>query len=142
MVKIDAIVNMEKMEDVKDALQAMEVHGMTISQVMGCGAQMGYTQTVRGSKVDVNLLPKVKFEVVVSSIKWAEKTVEAIRNAAYTGNKGPMNVVRKRCGKKGRRNNRLVRGVKDENSFFTPLRKFLVKINMRNLSCNKVKKNK
>ena len=109
MVKIDAIVNMEKMEDVKDALQAMEVHGMTISQVMGCGAQMGYTRTVRGSKVDVNLLPKVKFEVVVSSIKWAEKTVEAIRNAAYTGNKGDgkifvyelMDVIRIRTNERG-----------------------------------------
>lgn len=109
MIKIDAIVNMEKMEDVKDALQAMDVHGMTISQVMGCGAQMGYTRTVRGSKVDVNLLPKVKFEVVVSGSQWVEKTVETIRNAAYTGNRGDgkifvyelMDVIRIRTNEHG-----------------------------------------
>lgn len=109
MVKIDAIVNMEKMEDVKDALQAIDVHGMTISQVMGCGTQMGYTKTVRGAKVDVNLLPKVKFEVVLSNVKWADKTVEAIRNAAYSGNKGDgkifiyelMDVVRIRTNEHG-----------------------------------------
>ena len=70
---------------------------------------MGYTRTVRGSKVDVNLLPKVKFEVVVSGSQWVEKTVETIRNAAYTVNRGDgkifvsdvENVVRIRTGEEG-----------------------------------------
>ena len=67
MIKIDAIINEDEMEDVKDALQELQVHGMTISQVMGCGTQMGYKEKVRGYDVDINLLPKVKFEIVVSS---------------------------------------------------------------------------
>ena len=71
MIKIDAIINEDKMEDVKDALQELQVHGMTISQVMGCGTQMGYKEKVRGYDVDINLLPKVKFEIVVSSQEWA-----------------------------------------------------------------------
>ena len=62
MIKIDAIINEDKMEDVKDALQELQVHGMTISQVMGCGTQMGYKEKVRGYDVDINLLPKVKFQ--------------------------------------------------------------------------------
>ena len=78
MIKIDAIINEDKMEDVKDALQELQVHGMTISQVMGCGTQMGYKEKVRGYDVDINLLPKVKFEIVVSSQEWAERTVDAI----------------------------------------------------------------
>ena len=46
MIKIDAIVNEDKMEDIKDALQKLKVNGMTISQVMGCGTQMGYLSLI------------------------------------------------------------------------------------------------
>lgn len=109
MVKIDAIVRQEKIEDIKDALKEMKIHGMTISQVVGCGTSHGYTQVVRGSKIDINLLPKVKFEIVVSYKKWAESTVKAISDAAYTGEHGDgkifvyelMDVVRIRTGEHG-----------------------------------------
>ena len=109
MIKIDAIINEDKMEDVKDALQELQVHGMTISQVMGCGTQMGYKEKVRGYDVDINLLPKVKFEIVVSSQEWAERTVDAICRTAHTGEHGDgkifvyelMDVVRIRTGEHG-----------------------------------------
>jgi nitrogen regulatory protein P-II 1 len=88
MIKIEAIVREEKLEDVKSALNAIEVNGMTVFQVMGCGSQKGYTEMVRGSQVDLSLLPKVKFEIVVSSEEWEEKTIRAIQEAAYTGKIG------------------------------------------------------
>lgn len=109
MIKVEAIVREEKFEDVKDALNSIEVRGMTISQVMGCGRQKGYTEHVRGSKIDINILPKIKFEIVVSSQEWADKTIEVIKNAAFTGNPGDgkifayelTNVVRIRTGESG-----------------------------------------
>ena len=55
---------------------------------MGCGAQRGYKEVVRGSEVDVVLQPKVKFEIVVSSEDWEKKVVSAIQEAAYTGEMG------------------------------------------------------
>lgn len=88
LIKIDAIVREEKFEDVKDALNQIEVNGITVSQVMGCGAQRGYKEVVRGSKVDVVLQPKVKFEIVVSSEEWEKKVIDAIQAAAYTGDMG------------------------------------------------------
>jgi nitrogen regulatory protein P-II 1 len=88
MIKIEAIVREEKLEDVKSALNAIEVNGITVFQVMGCGTQKGYSETVRGSKVDVSLLPKVKFEIVVSSEEWEIKTIKAIQEAAFTGKIG------------------------------------------------------
>ena len=88
MIKIEAIVREEKLEDVKAALNAIEVNGITVFQVMGCGMQKGYTETVRGSTIDVSLLPKVKFEIVVSSEEWEAKTIKAIQEAAFTGKIG------------------------------------------------------
>jgi nitrogen regulatory protein P-II 1 len=88
MIKIDAIVREEKYEEIKDALNDINVHGITVSQVMGCGVQKGYSSILRGTKVDINMLPKIKFEIVVSSDEWVEKVVETIRNIAYTGNNG------------------------------------------------------
>ena len=67
MIKIDAIVREEKFEDVKQALQDIEVNGITVSQVMGCGAQRGYTEIVRGMEIGIQMRPKIKFEIVVSS---------------------------------------------------------------------------
>lgn len=88
LIKIDAIVREEKFENVKDALNKIDVNGITVSQVMGCGAQRGYKEVVRGSKVDVVLQPKVKFEILVSSEEWEKKVVDAIQEAAYTGDMG------------------------------------------------------
>ncbi|MDR1069375.1 MAG: P-II family nitrogen regulator [Gracilibacteraceae bacterium] len=88
MIKIEAIVREEKLEDVKEALNAIEVNGITVSQVMGCGMQKGYKEIVRGSEVDITMLPKIKFEIVVSSEEWEEKTIAAIQSSAFTGNIG------------------------------------------------------
>ena len=65
MKKITAIVRPEKLEPLKEALFAAKVSGMTISQVHGCGAQHGWSEYVRGTEVMLNMVPKVKFEVVV-----------------------------------------------------------------------------
>lgn len=78
----------EKFEQVKSALQDIQVNGVTISQVMGYGTQRGYTEIVRGSEVDILLHPKIKFEVVVSSEEWEQKTISAIQKAAFTGEVG------------------------------------------------------
>lgn len=86
--KVEAIIREDKMEEVKEALIDMHVRGITISQVMGCGTQMGYTEKVRGQEVYVSMLPKIKFEILVSTEEWAEKTMECIRKAAWTGNPG------------------------------------------------------
>lgn len=88
LIKIEAIVREEKFEQVKSALQDIQVNGVTISQVMGYGTQRGYTVIVRGSEVDILLHPKIKFEVVVSSEEWEQKTISAIQKAAFTGEVG------------------------------------------------------
>ena len=74
MIKVEAIVREEVFEDVKEALNAIDVNGITVSQVMGCGAQRGYKKLVRGTEVDVVMQPKIKFEIVVSSEEWEKKT--------------------------------------------------------------------
>ena len=61
---------------------------MTVSQVMGVGIQRGYKEIVRGMQVDMQMQPKIKFEIVVSSEEWEKKTIEAIQKAAYTGETG------------------------------------------------------
>lgn len=88
LIKVEAIVREEMFEDVKDALNQIEVNGITVSQVMGCGVQRGYKEVVRGSEVDIVLQPKVKFEIVVSSEEWEKKVIETIREAAFTGDVG------------------------------------------------------
>ena len=75
-------------EDVKEALNAIDVNGITVSQVMGCGAQRGYKKRVRGTEVDVMMQPKIKFEIVVSSEEWEKATIDAIQKAAFTGEVG------------------------------------------------------
>ena len=88
MIKVEAIVREEVFEDVKQALNEIDVNGITVSQVMGCGAQRGYKKLVRGTEVDVVMQPKIKFEIVVSSEEWEQKTIEAIQKAAFTGEVG------------------------------------------------------
>jgi nitrogen regulatory protein P-II 1 len=88
MIKVEAIVREEKLEEVKEALAEIEVNGISISQVMGHGSQKGYVELVRATEVPVNLIPKIKFEIVVSSEEWERKTIEAIMKAAFTGEPG------------------------------------------------------
>ena len=108
LIKINAIVREEKFEDVKEALNKIGVNGITVSQVMGCGAQKGFTEVVRGTKVDMLMRPKIKFEIVVSSEEWERKTIVAIQKAAFTGEVGDgkifsyevRNVVKIRTGER------------------------------------------
>jgi len=109
MFKIEAIIREDKYEDVKDALSNINVHGITVSEVMGCGVQKGYADIVRGTKVDINMLPKIKFEIVVSSEEWLLKTIDKIEKTAFTGNPGDgkifvyevMDAVRISSGQRG-----------------------------------------
>ena len=88
MIKIEAYVREDKFEDVKKALDEINVNGLTVYQVMGCGIQRGYKEIVRGMEVDMQMQPKIKFEIVVSSEEWERKTIEAIQKAAFTGETG------------------------------------------------------
>ena len=87
MKRIIAIVRPEKMEELKDALFAADVSGMTIAQVMGCGNQHGWSEYFRGTEVLLNMLPKVKFELVVADDD-ADKLVDLICETAATGDVG------------------------------------------------------
>lgn len=88
LIMIEAIIREEHFEDVKDALNEMNIHGMTVSQVMGCGSTHGLKRIVRGSEVHITLLPKLKIEVVVSSEEWEQKVIDCIQKAACTGEQG------------------------------------------------------
>jgi nitrogen regulatory protein P-II 1 len=87
LIKVDAIVKNEQLEPVKAALNAIEVHGMTVSNVYGCGMQKGFA-AAEADDVDLQLINEVKFEIVVSDEKWADKVVDTIQRTAYTGEYG------------------------------------------------------
>ncbi len=87
MKKIEAIVKPFKLDEVKDALSALGVSGMTITEVKGFGRQKGHTEIYRGSEYTVDFLPKLKIELVVDEGE-AENAVEAIVKAAKTGKIG------------------------------------------------------
>ena len=88
LIKVEAIVREEVFEDVKDALNGIQVNGITVSQVMGCGAQRGYKKRVGGTEVEVVMQPKIKFEIGVTSEEWEKATIDAIQKAAFTGEVG------------------------------------------------------
>ena len=108
MKRIIAIVRPEKMEAVKEALFKADVSGMTISQVNGCGNQHGWTEYVRGTEVLLNMVPKVKFEIVADGAQ-VNRIVDVICAAARTDSVGdgkifisPVEeVVRIRTGERG-----------------------------------------
>ena len=85
--KIDIICKQSKFEELKVALNAVGVTGITVTQVLGCGAQKGATKYYRGVEMEMSLLPKVKVEVVVSKVPVAA-VVKAAKKALYTGNIG------------------------------------------------------
>lgn len=87
MVKIEAIIRPQRLDAVKEALDDIGVHGMTIVEVRGAGRQKGYTQHYRGTEYAVNLLPKIKLEIVVEDAK-VEETVHTIISQAKTGQIG------------------------------------------------------
>jgi nitrogen regulatory protein P-II 2 len=87
MKLVTAIIKPFKLEEVRDALLNIGVHGMTITEVRGYGRQKGHTEIYRGAEYAVNFLPKIRVEVAVASEE-AERVVEAISAAAKTGEIG------------------------------------------------------
>jgi nitrogen regulatory protein P-II 1 len=108
MKKIEAIIRPNKLEEVKEALGSIEISGLTINQVMGCGRQKGYTEVYRGTEVDINMLPKIRIEAIVSD-DMAERVVDTIVVAARIGEIGDGKIfisgvedsVRIRTGERG-----------------------------------------
>jgi nitrogen regulatory protein P-II 1 len=108
MQKIEAIIKPFKLDEVKDALHAIGVQGMTVTEVRGFGRQKGHTELYRGAEYVVDFLPKVRIEVAVTD-EMAEKAVKAIHDAARTGRIGDgkifvsklSEVVRIRTGERG-----------------------------------------
>ena len=108
MKLITAIIKPFKLEDVKAALEAKGIHGLTVSEAAGFGRQRGHTEVYRGAEYTVDLVPKVRVEVLVDDLD-AEGVIDAIVGAAKTGKIGdgkvwmvPVeSVVRVRTGERG-----------------------------------------
>ena len=108
ITKIDIITRPGKLEELKEALNAIGVAGMTVSQVYGCGLQKGHKEIYRGTEYTINLVPKVKIETVVCEIP-VEKVLEVAKRVLNTGHIGDgkifvydvENAVRFRTGEEG-----------------------------------------
>ncbi len=87
MKMIIAVIQPEKLDDVKEALFHAEVHKMTVSRVRGCGQQMGFTEHYRGQVRSVNLLDKIRIEIAVND-EFVDDTVKAIVKGAKSGTIG------------------------------------------------------
>lgn len=109
ITKIDIIARSNKFEDLKEALSKIGITGMTVTQVLGCGTQKGVTEYYRGVPYEINLLPKVKIEIVVCEVP-VELVIETARSILNTGQVGDgkifvydvSNVIRIRTGEEGR----------------------------------------
>jgi len=108
MKKIEAIVRHFKLEDVKNALSAVGISGMTVTEVRGFGRQKGHTEMYRGTEYTVDFVPKVKVEVVVDDAK-LNAAIDTIVKSAQTGQIGDgkifvsdlTNTIRIRTGETG-----------------------------------------
>ncbi|MDR0500058.1 MAG: P-II family nitrogen regulator [Coriobacteriales bacterium] len=87
MKKIEAIVRPSKLEPLKEALLKFGIKGLTVSEVHGCGNQLGWKEYFRGSEVIVNMRPKVKFEIITAD-ESVEELTKVIINTAKTGEVG------------------------------------------------------
>ncbi|MEA2423949.1 MAG: nitrogen regulatory protein 1 [Thermoleophilaceae bacterium] len=108
MKKVEAIIRPERLQYVQDALDALGVSGLTVTEVVGCGRQKGYTEQYRGARANISLLHKIKVEAVVPS-DVVEPAVDAIVSSARTGEEGDGRVfvipieesIRIRTGERG-----------------------------------------
>ena len=82
-----AIIKPHKLDEVREALGAIDVQGLTVSEARGYGRQKGHTEVYRGAEYESSLVPKIRIEVVVTA-DYAERVVEMIQNAAQTGSIG------------------------------------------------------
>jgi nitrogen regulatory protein P-II 1 len=108
MKKVEAIIRHEKLQEVQDVLDELGVSGLTVTEVKGCGAQRGYTESYRGTKVNISLRPRLKVEAVIRA-EILEKVIEKVAEAARTGEVGDGKIfvydveeaVRIRTGERG-----------------------------------------
>jgi len=87
MKLIIAYIRPEALQAVKDALDAAEVHRVSVTNALGCGAQKGYHESYRGADLDINLLKKVRLEIAIND-EFEQLTIDAIVSAAQTGRIG------------------------------------------------------
>lgn len=108
MKKIEAVIKPFKLDEVKDALNAIGVQGMTVTEVKGFGRQKGHVELYRGAEYDVAFIPKVKIDIVVAD-NLADKVVATIQEKAKTGKIGDgkifitkiEEIIRIRTGERG-----------------------------------------
>lgn len=108
MKLITAIIKPFKLDDVREALSTLNIHGMTVTEVKGFGRQKGHTEIYRGAEYTVEFLPKIKVEIAVAS-EGVDSVMEALIGAAHTGKIGDGKifitnldeVVRIRTGERG-----------------------------------------
>jgi nitrogen regulatory protein P-II 1 len=108
MKKIEAIIKPFKLDEVKEALNALGIQGMTVTEVKGFGRQKGHVELYRGAEYDIAFIPKVKIEVVIAEAM-VEKVVAVIQEKARTGKIGDgkifisklEEIIRIRTGEKG-----------------------------------------
>lgn len=108
LTKIEIITRPNKLEELKEALNAIGVQGMTVSQVYGCGLQKGHTEVYRGREYSINLVPKVKVETVVCEVP-VQAVLDTAQRVLKTGEVGDgkifvidvENAVRIRTGDEG-----------------------------------------
>ncbi|SFG40927.1 nitrogen regulatory protein P-II family [Desulfotomaculum arcticum] len=108
MTKLECILRPGKLEDVKDALNRFGIHGITVTQVIGCGLQKGRKEVYRGTEYSINLLPKVKLEIIIDD-KYVDDVAKIISETARSGEIGDGkifiykidNAVRIRTGETG-----------------------------------------
>lgn len=108
MKKVEAIIRPGKLEEIKEALNKLNIHGLTISQVMGCGLQKGRKEFYRGTEVTLNLLPKIKIEIVTKDTH-LDDIIKLISDQAKTGEVGDGKIfiyniedtIRIRTGERG-----------------------------------------
>jgi nitrogen regulatory protein P-II 1 len=108
MKKIEAIIKPFKLDDVKDALNALGVQGMTVTEVKGFGRQKGHVELYRGAEYDISFIPKIKIEVVIAD-SMVDKVVSTIEEKAKTGKIGDGKIfiskldeiIRIRTGERG-----------------------------------------
>lgn len=108
MTKIDIITRTSKLEELRDALNDIGITGMTVTQVLGCGMQKGIMETYRGIPLNINLLPKVKVEIVVCEVP-VDDVITTAKKVLKTGQIGDgkiflypvMNVIKIRTGEEG-----------------------------------------
>lgn len=108
MKKIEAIIKPFKLDEVKDSLNEIGIHGITVTEVKGFGRQKGHTELYRGAEYVVDFLPKIKIEIIVKD-SMVDKVIQTIQDAAKTGRIGdgkifvtPVEeVLRIRTGERG-----------------------------------------